>query len=110
MIGEKMEEKPITLAEMKEILSERKKGRELTYEQDLALQYAKRFAKLSKAQAEKLAEELSKNAKLDSFTIAKIVDILPKNKETLELLLSKNISLEASETEEILNASKKYFK
>ncbi len=109
MLGEKIvEEKPITLVEVRELLSERKKEKELTYEQDLTLKYAKRFGKLTIKQLEKLREELSKMEKLDEIAIVKIIDILPKTKEILDIILPKNMQLDNETTEKILNVTKKF--
>ena len=48
MIGEEiLESKSITLAEIAELLKERKKEKELSYEQEHALKYAKAFSKIS---------------------------------------------------------------
>ena len=111
MIGEKfVEEKPMTLVEVREILSERKKDKELTYEQDLTLKYAKRFAKLTPKQLEKMAEELEKIEKLDVAARVVILDILPKTREVLDLVLPKNIELDNETAERILDVTKKYAK
>ena len=59
MIGkEQSEPEPISVVEAFEILEERKKEGELGYEQQLAYEHAKKFAKLSKEKAEKLEKEL----------------------------------------------------
>lgn len=111
MIGEKIvEEKPVTLVEVNEILSERKKEKELSYEQDLALKYAKRFAKLTPKQMEKLTAELSKIEKLDQASIVKIIDVVPKSREILDLVLPKNIGLDNETIERVLDATKKFGK
>lgn len=110
MVEKKISEKPVTLTEIREMLSERKKDKELSYEQDLALKYAKRFAKLSLSQAEKAREELSKIGKLDEFSIVKIIDVLPQSREILELVIPKNIAVDADDAEKILDVTKKYAK
>ena len=48
MIGKKLiNSEPISLAEAKELIDARKKEGELSYEQNLTLEYTKKFAKLS---------------------------------------------------------------
>ena len=111
MIGEKLiEQKPVTLAEVKQLLSERKKEKELSYEQDLTLKYAKKFSKVSTAQAEKLAEALKEVEALDPATVIKIVDILPVKKEKLQLIIPKEVVLNEVDLQKILDACKKYSK
>lgn len=111
VVGEKIvEEKPLTLVEVSELLSERKNEKELTYEQDLTLKYAKKFVKLTLKQFEKIKEELSKIEKLDEYAIVKIIDVLPKTKEILQLVLPKNIELDNETAERVLDVTKKYAK
>ena len=109
MLGEKIvEEKAVTLVEVRDMLSERKKDKELTYEQDLAMKYAKRFGKLTEKQLAKIRDDLSKIEKLDEIAKIKIIDILPKTKEVLQLILPKNIDLDNETAEKILDVTKKY--
>jgi DNA-directed RNA polymerase subunit F len=111
MISEnKISEKPVSLTEIKQLLSGRKKEKELTYEQDLTLKYAKKFAKVTPAQLEKIKKELSKIEKLDEAAVIKLIDILPSTKESLELVIPKNVELEQADIEAILDVTKKYAK
>jgi len=111
MIGEKLiEQKPVSLTEVKELLSERKKEKDLSYEQDLTLKYAKKFSKTSLAQAQKLESELREIEGLDQETAVKISDILPEKKEKLQLLIPKEAVLNEAELQKILDLCKKYRK
>ena len=136
VIGEKITgEKPLTLTEIKEFLTERKKEKELTYEQDLAMKYAKKFAKVTISQAEKIREELLKLKPFDElaktgsalgqdehaalnrervrdleYAVTKIIDILPQAKEVLLLVMPKGIELDSEAIEKVLNVTKKYSK
>lgn len=111
MIGEKLiEQKPITLSEVKNLLSERKKEKDLTYEQDLTYKYVKKFSKTSLAQAEKLVSELSEIEGLDPETVIKIVDLLPEKKERLQLLILKEAVLNEADMQKVLALCKKYRK
>jgi len=111
MIGEKIiERKPVSLINVKQLLSERKKEKDLSYEQDITLKYAKHFAKVTPAQAEKLVTELKKIETLNDKTIVKIIDLLPVKKEKLQLLIAKDIVLDEASTQKILELCKKYKK
>ena len=111
MIGEKLiEKKLVTLGEVKEILSARKKEKELNYEQDIALKYAKKFSKLTTKQAEKVREELSKIESLTDDLVVKIMDLLPIKKETVELVIPKGGEVGEEDIKKILEITKKYNK
>ncbi len=111
MIGEKfINQKPVSLAEVKQLLADRKKEKDLTYEQDITLKFAKKFSKLSLANAKKLQAELEKIEELDSETVTKIIDILPEKKEKLQLLFIKETVLNEVDLQKILSLCKKYRK
>jgi DNA-directed RNA polymerase subunit F len=111
MIGEKvLGKRPVTLAEVKQLLAGRKKEKDLSYEQDLALKYAKKFSKLSAAQAEKLGSELAAIEGLGPEVIVKIVDVLPERKERLQLLISKETVLNEASLQKVLSLCSKYRK
>lgn len=111
MIGEKLiGQKPISLTGVKQILSERKKEKELSYEQDLTLKYAKKFSKLTIAQAEKLVDALKEVEALDPVTTVKILDILPDKKEKLQLLIPRETILNDAEMQKVLDLCKKHNK
>ena len=105
-----IEKKPVTLLEVKEILSARKKEKELNYEQDIALKYSKKFSKLTAKQAEKVREELSKIESLTDSLIVKIMDLLPTKKETVELVIPKGVEIGEEDINKILEITKKYNK
>ena len=59
MIGKEAGEgESVSLSRVKEILEDRKKGKELTYEQQLAYEHAKKFASLEGAKETKLRKML----------------------------------------------------
>jgi len=103
-----IESKPITLVEVKELLKERGKLGELTYEQNLTQKYASKFAKLSKAQAAKLLNELNNIPGMADELAIKIVDILPTDLEILELLIPKNSSIKKDSFQPIIDLVKKF--
>jgi DNA-directed RNA polymerase subunit F len=87
MIGkEQSEPEPVSVVEALEILEERKKEGELGYEQQLAYEHAKKFAKLSKEKAEKLEKELIELG-LGKRLAKKIIDIMPMNDLQLKQVL-----------------------
>ena len=111
MIGEKLlGQKAVSLSDVKELLGERKKEKDLTYEQDLTQKYAKRFCKLSPAEAEKLQKELAKFPELDDVLVAKILDLLPDKIETLQLLIPKEAKVSDEAAQKILVLCKKFRK
>jgi len=112
MIPEKiLSKKPITVAEandlLKEIVKERK---EPSYEQDMSLKYFEKFGKLSASKAEKLLEELKKIENVDDALAVKIVDVMPENREVVQLLLPKNSKLSETDLDKIISSVKKYLK
>jgi len=60
---------------------------ELTYEQQLALQHAKKF-EMGDAKAKKVEKALKEMGILSERSIVKIKEIMPKNRETLRQILS----------------------
>jgi len=111
MIGEKvLEKRPVPLVEVKNLLSERKKEKDLSYEQDITFKYAKKFSKLSLAQAEKLKAELASIQGLNAETVVKIIDLLPEKKEILQLLIPKDVVVDEAGLKAILDLCKKYKK
>lgn len=106
-----IEKKPIPLVDVRELIKARAESMEnavLTYEQNQSDDYVKKFAKLSKAQAKELMEELQKVEVLDAETRVKIVDILPDDLETLKLLVPKNAKASEEDLNGILRHVKKH--
>lgn len=112
MIQEKiLSRKPVSMAEAKEILKERtKESEEPAYEQDMSLKYFEKFIKLTMAKAEKLHEELMEIEEMDDNFAVKIVDVLPANKDVLQLLLPKNSKVKETDLDKIFDLVKKYQK
>ena len=111
MIGNKLlSQRPVDLNEVKEVLAERKKEKDLSYEQDLTATYAKRFSKLTPSQSEKMRKDLAEAGGLGPEITAKIIDILPERKETVEMLFPKDQPADAASVQKILDIAKKYRK
>lgn len=98
----------LSLAEVKKILTEKGKDKELNYEQKMALEHAKQFAKLTPLKAEKLKKELLE-MELPNEVATKIVDVLP-NAIELDLIAEKNKTITDDNKEKILTLVNKYKK
>ena len=83
--------RPATLAEVLKILEKRhgSGGGEFGFEQQTTEDYAKRFAHLKLSDAEEMFKELV-DMGMKPESAAKVVDILPKNKAQLMLILQKS--------------------
>lgn len=96
--------KPVSLTEVKNILEKREKENsegKLEYEQNLALEHAKKFSKYEKAEANKRITELTKK-KIPQETAIKIVEIKPTQPETLKaIMLRDKVELSEDEINEI---------
>ena len=103
MIGkESKEERLVHLAEVKEIVEKREKEREMTYEQQLAYEHAKKHASMSKEKADKLRSALVALG-ITERTAVKIVDVAPKNILTLkQILTSEQKAMAEDELQKIL--------
>ena len=107
MIGEKAEFKGVaTLTEVYEILEERRKMKEPTYEQEVALEHAKKYG-MDKKKLEKLKSELGKDSNYTDRIISKISDIRPKNAMLLkQIFASENRPVTDEEVSRILSILK----
>lgn len=99
--------KPIPMAEVLDVLSERKNGgEELGYEQANALEHSTGFAGCDSKKAEGILKKVkAASPKIDEETAVKIVDIIPKSEETLRAILLKNkIEISDVEIKDIMKA------
>ncbi|HLD58722.1 MAG TPA: hypothetical protein VI977_03730 [archaeon] len=88
MIGEKiLAQKPVGLNQVKDLLEARKGEKELSYEQDISLKHAKKFAKLSEDKEKKLREELDTLGIFTQEETVKLIDLLPDKKELVQLIV-----------------------
>lgn len=99
----------VSLAEVKKILSDKSKEKELNYEQKLAYEHAKVFAQITPVNAKKLKDELLEKLEITNELATKIVDIVP-NKIELDLILEKEKDIEEDLKENILKIVEKYKK
>jgi DNA-directed RNA polymerase subunit F len=91
MIGKGANEiRPVLLSEVEKILEKRQgTAGEFGFEQQTSLEYAKRFSHLKYNDAKEMLDELEK-LEIKTETAVKIVDLLPKNKSQLMLILVKD--------------------
>lgn len=88
MIGKTVTQpKPITLAQVEEILSKRSADGEFGYEQQKSFEYAKKFAKISARKAVELLGQLQEEFGVPYEAAVKIVDAMPKHAAQLRVLL-----------------------
>jgi DNA-directed RNA polymerase subunit F len=102
--------KPVSLSEVKNILTKISKDREeLIYEQKIALEHAQKFAKLPVKKTEEIIKELSKLDFLQQNHVYKIADILPKTPDDIKTIFAKErLSLGENEIKKILEIVSKY--
>ena len=107
MIGKKAEYKGVaSLTEVYEILEDRRKMKEPTYEQEVALDHAKKYG-MDKKKYDKLKTELGGDSGYTDRIISKICDIRPKNAMLLkQIFASENRPVEDSEVSRILSILK----
>ena len=82
--------KPVSLAEVKNILKKVSKEREeLIYEQRIALEHAQLFAKLSVKQTKDMIKELSVLDFIDESQAYKVADLLPVTEDDVRAFFAK---------------------
>ena len=103
-------EKPLTMAELKEKLEEiKKRDKELSDRATKTHEYLNKFAHLKEKEALKLKEEILKLdiPRLKEKHIIKIIDIIPKDIESLKLIFaSENITIKQESLQKILDVMK----
>jgi len=101
----------VPLAGVLEILEKKKKKGDLEYSQRLTYDYAQKFVKLDGKKAGELKEELLKIEKIREHQAVALVDLMPKTKEDVELIFSKERTrLEEDEVKKVLETINKYRK
>lgn len=111
MIGEQIiESRAVPITEVEELLKERKKDKDLTYEQENALKYVKIFSRISLEKTNELIKELLKIEGMTPELATKIADILPTEKEIINLLPSKETKVGEESLNKVLELVSKYYK
>ncbi len=76
-----------SVAEVQEILEDRKKDGELGYEQQLAFDYTNKFSKLSRSESKKMQKELEESGLSEKLAL-KVIEIMPIEASQLKLILA----------------------
>ena len=103
-------ESPVTMAELKEKIEDiKKRDKELKPRTLKTHEYLERFVSIKGKDAVKIKEQLLKLqiSRIKERHIAKIIDIMPKDIETLKLkFVGENVTLKQDDLEKILEALK----
>ncbi len=108
MIGKKiLEDKGVTLPEVRYILMNRKKLGELTYEQNVTYDYVLKFGKTSLKDMEKALKELTDEG-IDQRVAVKIVNVKPATPEEVKLIFERvRFDVKEDQIKKILSVVKK---
>ena len=102
------DEKFVAWGQAKKILETKEKEKELGYEQKNALEFLKKFSKLSEKKITEAVGELSKIGKLKERQIAMLIDMAPQDMDELNVLFSNEIITPGEEDrKKILTITKK---
>jgi len=103
--------RPVSLSEVKNILSKVSKDREeMLYEQRIALEHAQTFAKLPVKKTNDMIKELMKLEFLEQVNAYKIADLLPNTKDDIKTIFAKErITLGEDNIKKILEIVGKYY-
>ena len=101
------DEKAITFAEVKQILTKREEEGELGYEQKTTLDYLKKLYKVAPTKVNKMVAELKQIEKLNEKHIANIVNFLPQDLDDLRVIFSnERVDLSPADKQKILDIVK----
>lgn len=104
-----LEGKIVSLSEVKAMLTQDEKERELSYDKRVALEHAKTFAPLTQTKSKELIKKVEKLERVTPSHAAKIAEILPRDVDELRPIFAKErFTLEQEEVANILEAVKKY--
>ena len=103
------EERYVNWAYAKKILEKKSKEKELGYEQKNALEFLRKFSKITDTKTKELISELEKIGKLKERNIMAITDIMPKDMDEINLLFANEVvSLPEDSKKKILSLVKKF--
>lgn len=105
-----IEMKPISMAEVRKVLKEKKADDELNYEQDLTMKYVERFSKLTEKQTADLLKSLEEFEFLKTNEELKyqIIAALPTHEEQVKLFLPKDVTATTEELKKIVALTSKF--
>lgn len=104
-------EEDVSINEAKQIMEDRKKQRDLIYDQKICLEYLEKVARMTPTQVKNMAEELGKIAILKPRYISLILNMMPDTEEEVDALFSKErTNLKKEEVKQIVEIVNKYKK
>jgi len=104
-------EEDVSMHEAKKILEDRRKERDLVYDQKICVDYLEKSSKITLAKSRNLVEELSKISILKPRYISLILNMLPDTEEEVDVLFSKErTNLKKEEVKQIVEIVKKFKK
>src|SRR3989338_1171996 len=110
IVNELISKREVSLAEVKQLIGDRKKDKELKYEQEQSAKYTKEFAKIPLSKAEKMVEELTKLNVVTERLAIKVIDLMPEGMEILEMLPVKDEEESKETLQQVLEIIKKNLK
>lgn len=112
MIGKEVSPgKPVPVSLVRDFLTKREKDGELHYEQKLALEYSRKFARLESDKVTKLLGELMALGipRFKDRHATKITDVMPMDEEGVKAIFAKeSISLKKDQIAQVLGVLAKY--
>ena len=104
-----LDEREIDTNEAKKIMEEKKKSRELTYEQNTCFEYLEKIPVVKDEKIDKMREELSSIQILKPRYVKIICNMLPETEEdVLSLFMKERTNLTKEEMAQIAEIVKKY--
>jgi DNA-directed RNA polymerase subunit F len=99
------EERFVSIPEVKKILESVQEGRELNYEQKLALEHSTYTVHTTPSQTSKLIKKLMEHERITESLAFKIVEIWPTHADDVKAIFAKErFTLKENEVEAILQA------
>jgi DNA-directed RNA polymerase subunit F len=94
----------VPLSEVKKLLEKEEKGRELSYEQRLALEHSKQFTTGEVKESPKVIKKLMQIERINETLATKIVELSPKSENEVRAIFAKErFNLEPEEIKQILD-------
>lgn len=104
-----IEERFVTWSDAKKVLEKKAKEKELGYEQKNALEHLRKFSKLTQKSMQEINSELDKIDRLKERNRVAIINILPKDDDELNMLLSNEIvTISDEDKKKIISIIKKH--
>ena len=104
-----MSEQYVTLAEVRDLLTEEHEKRELLTSQKAAMEHARTVCEISADDAKQIVEEVRKIKGVSESSAVKIADMLPQYPEDVRAIFSKErITLDPKTIDQIIGVVGKY--